>query len=151
MSLLQNVLSVFGRVCLCVIFLMSAVGKKIPDFNGTVEYMEGEMPFSVDVLRILLVGAIAFLILGSVSIIAGYWARIGAFLLLVFLGLATYFFHDFWTFDPESKEFQMQMLNFMKNLGLFGGLLFIMANGSGAGSLDSKSSGNASYNKDDDN
>ena len=30
------------------------------------------------------------------------------------------------------------MIHFMKNLGLFGAMLFIIANGSGAGSLDNR-------------
>ncbi len=151
MSVLQNITSVLGRVYLCVIFFMSAVGNKIPNFNGTLEKMQSEMPFTPEVLRVLLIGAIVFLILGSVSVVVGYWARVGAFLLLVFLALATYYFHDFWTFDPRSAEYQQQMIQFMKNLALMGAMLFLMANGSGAASLDSKSVGNAPYNDRKDN
>ncbi len=36
----RGVLSVLGRVLLCTIFFMSAVGNKIPDFNGTANVME---------------------------------------------------------------------------------------------------------------
>ena len=46
--------------------------------------------------QFMLAGAIVFLIAGSLSVILGYKARIGAALLLVFLVLATYYFHDFW-------------------------------------------------------
>jgi putative oxidoreductase len=86
--------------------------------------------------QIMLVGAIVFLIVGSVSIILGYKARIGAGLLLVFLVLATYFFHDFWTFEGQDRE--MQMIQFMKNLSMMGTMVFLMANGSGHASLDSR-------------
>ena len=85
----------------------------------------------------MLVGAIVFLIAGSMSIILGYKARIGATLLLIFLVLATYYFHDFWNAtDPKVKE--DQMIHFMKNLGLMGAMLLIIANGTGPMSLDEK-------------
>jgi len=45
--------------------------------------------------------------------------RIGAGLLFVFLVLATYFFHDFWTIEDAQAQ-QGQMIHFMKNLALMG-------------------------------
>ena len=86
----------------------------------------------------MLVGAIVFLIAGSLSIILGLKARVGAVLLIVFLVLATYFFHDFWTFAPDSKAFEVQMIQFMKNLALAGAMVMLVANGSGKGSLDNR-------------
>ena len=88
--------------------------------------------------QFMLVGAILFLILGSLSIILGFKTRIGAGLLIVFLALATYYFHDFWTFAPDSNDFEMQMIQFMKNLGLAGAMLMLIANGAGPGSLDNR-------------
>ena len=55
-------------------------------------------------------------------------------MLLVFLVLATYFFHGFWRL--EGQEQQMQTIQFMKNLSMAGAMLFILANGSGPMSLD---------------
>ena len=136
---LQAMGSVLGRVMIAIIFLMSAVGNKIPNFSDTVQYMTAE---GVPLPQISLVGAIAFLIVGSLSIVIGFKARMGAGLLLVFLALATYYFHDFWTF--EGQEQQMQMISFMKNLSLMGTMVFLMANGSGAMSVDSKISDGAS-------
>ena len=88
----------------------------------------------VPLSKVLLGGAIAFLLIGSASIVTGYHAQWGAALLLVFLALATYFFHDFWTFEGEARE--AQMIQFMKNLSMMGTMIFIIANGSGALSLD---------------
>ncbi len=133
----KSVITIVGRVMLATIFLMSALGKKIPDYGGTVEYMTAN---GVPMPNILLAGAIAFLLAGGISVVLGYRARIGAGLLVVFLILATYFFHDFWTYDPDSQDFQMQMIQFMKNLGLMGAMLMIVANGSGSGSLDNRNS-----------
>jgi putative oxidoreductase len=87
--------------------------------------------------QVMLAGAIVFLIAGSLSVILGYKARIGAALLLAFLALATYYFHDFWTVsDPQAK--QEQMIRFLKNLGLMGAMLLVIANGTGPMSLDGK-------------
>ena len=128
-----GITSVVARICIAVIFMMSAVGNKIPKFGDVVKYMSAE---GVPIPQIALAGAIVFLIAGSVSIVIGYKARIGAGLLLVFLVLATYFFHDFWTY--EGAELQQQMIQFMKNLSLMGTMLFLIANGSGAFSLDAR-------------
>lgn len=132
---MQPVASVLGRLMIATIFLMSAVGNKIPQFNNVSAYMASE---GVPIPQVMLAGAIVFLIAGSVSVIVGYKTRIGAALLLVFLVLATYFFHDFWNFDGQEK--QMQMIQFMKNLSLMGTMVFLMANGAGALSIDNKRS-----------
>lgn len=135
---LKALLTVASRVMLATIFLMSALGNKIPNFSGTVDYMTAN---GVPAPNIMLAGAIVFLLAGGISVVLGFKARIGASLLAVFLILATYYFHDFWTYEPDSQEFQMEMIQFMKNLGLMGAMLMIVANGPGPGSLDkSKSS-----------
>jgi putative oxidoreductase len=131
---IQGILAVIGRVMLCTIFLLSAVGNKIPNFGAVASVMEKE---AVPAPQVLLAGAIVFLIAGSLSIILGFKARIGAALLLIFLVLATYYFHDFWTVtDPQVK--QDQMIQFMKNLGLMGAMVLIIANGTGPMSLDER-------------
>ena len=130
---MQAVASLCGRLMVATIFLMSAVGNKIPNFNEVAGYMASE---GVPMPQVALAGAIVFLIAGSLSVIAGFKIRFGAALLLVFLLLATHFFHDFWKF--EGQEQQMQMIQFMKNLSLMGTMVFLMANGAGALSVDAK-------------
>ncbi len=130
---MQAATFLLARIMIATIFLMSAVGNKIPNFNSVAGYMAAE---GVPLPQLALVGAIVFLILGSASVIAGFKIRIGAALLLVFLVLATYYFHDFWAF--EGQEQQLQMIQFMKNLSLMGTMLFLMVNGAGALSLDAK-------------
>jgi len=129
----QVVVSVMGRVFLATVFFMSAIGNKIPHFNDVAQAMEG---VGIPAPRVMLAGAIVFLLAGSVSLIVGYHARIGAGLLLVFLVLATYYFHAFWKL--EGQEQQMQMIQFMKNLSLGGAMLLVIANGPGSGSWDTR-------------
>jgi len=128
---MQSAASLSGRLMIATIFLMSAVGNKIPNFAGVAQYMASE---GVPQPKIMLAGAIVFLIAGGLSLVLGFKARIGAGLLFVFLLLATFYFHDFWTFEGEAQV--QQMIQFMKNLGLMGAMLFIMANGAGPFSVD---------------
>jgi putative oxidoreductase len=129
---LRGLLTVLGRLLLSTIFLMAAVGNKIPHFNDVAKVMESA---GVPAPQFLLVGAIVFLVAGSLSVIAGYKARFGAALLLVFLILASYYFHAFWKLEGQAQ--QEQMIQFMKNLSIMGAMLFLIANGAGPMSLDS--------------
>lgn len=130
---MQAALSVLSRVMIAMIFLMSAVGNKIPKFNDVANLMASE---GVPLPQIALAGAIVFLVAGSLSVIAGFKTRSGAAMLLVFLVFATYFFHDFWNF--QGQEQQLQMIQFMKNISLMGTMLFLIANGPGAMSVDGR-------------
>ena len=132
MSVLQGAVTVLGRVLLGTIFFMAAVGNKIPHFSQTAKVM-GDV--GVPAPEFMLVGAIVFLVAGSLSVILGYKARIGAVLVLTFLVLASYYFHPFWKLEGQAQ--QEQMIQFMKNLSMMGAMLFIVANGSGPMSLDS--------------
>ena len=138
MWFIQGLLAVIGRLMIATIFLMSAFGNKIPKFNDVVGYMTAE---GVPQPKLLLAGAIAFLILGGISIVLGYRARTGSFLLLIFLAAATYYFHDFWTLAPDDPDYRNQMIQFMKNLSLMGTMVFLMANGPGPWSLDGRARG----------
>ncbi len=134
MTALFGVLALIGRLLIVAIFLLAAVGQKIPKFSDTAAYMASE---GIPVPKIMLVGAILFLIAGGLSVAAGFKARIGATLLLIFLLLATYYFHDFWTMeDPVAK--QEQMIQFMKNASMMGAMLVIIAHGPGLMSIDGR-------------
>ncbi|MEE9404633.1 MAG: DoxX family protein [Algisphaera sp.] len=123
---LQAALALLGRICIALIFLLSAVGNKIPNFNGVAGAMASK---GVPYPKVALVGAIVFLLVGAVSIIAGFRTRIGALLLLIFLGLATFYFHDFWNLTGDDRG--TQQIQFMKNMAIGGGLLMLMAAGPG--------------------
>ena len=129
---LQGPVTVLGRLLLCTIFFLSAVGNKIPHFSDVARIMES---VGVPAPQFLLAGAIVFLLVGSLSVIVGYKARVGAALLLTFLVLASYYFHPFWKLEGQAQ--QEQMIHFMKNLSMMGAMLFVVANGSGPMSLDS--------------
>jgi putative oxidoreductase len=128
----QALTALSGRILLSAIFLMSAFGK-ITDWSGTAEHMEKE---GMVMIPIFLAGAIAFEALGGLSVLLGLFTRYGAWLLIAFLVPTTLIFHDFWV--KEGMERLQQMVQFMKNLALMGGLLMVAAFGAGRFSLDSR-------------
>ncbi len=59
---MNRYISLLGRIMIATIYLMSAVGNKIPNFNGVASYMASE---GVPMPSLMLIGGIAFLIAGS--------------------------------------------------------------------------------------
>lgn len=74
---------------------------------------------------------------GGVSVILGYHARIGAWLLILFLVPVTAIMHNFWAVrDPMMA--QMQVGFFLANLSRIGAALLIAYFGAGPLSLDAR-------------
>ena len=122
----------FARVLLCAIFLMSGFGK-ISDWQGTTGYMAAK---GMPAVSLFLAGAILLELGGGLSLLLGFRARAGAAALTLFLIPATLIFHNFWAF--EGMDQRLQMINFLKNLAILGGLIQTMVYGAGAFSLDAR-------------
>jgi putative oxidoreductase len=74
---------------------------------------------------------------GGLSVLLGYRAKLGAWLIVLFLVGVTPMMHKFWAVtDPMIQ--QMQMIMFMKNVSMLGGALLISQLGSGPWSLDAR-------------
>jgi len=125
MEWLKACCSLIGRVLLVIIFLNSGIGK-IGNFEGTAQYMA---KFGMSHTSFFLFGAIVFELVGSLSVILGYFTRFGALLILIFLIPTTLIFHT--NFGDR-----IQMIMFMKNVSMFGGCLLLFAVGPGRLSLD---------------
>jgi putative oxidoreductase len=119
-------LSLFGRVFLGLIFLISAINK-IADPQGTQQYM---MAMGITWMTMLFyLGAVTVELVGSLSLLLGYRSRAGAWLLFLFLIPTTLIFHTQFG-DPN------QMIHFLKNVSIMGGLLYVASHGAGALSMD---------------
>jgi putative oxidoreductase len=75
------------------------------------------------------------LLLGGLSILLGYKARLGAWLLIIFLLPTTFAMHKFWNMSNFYST-TMEQLCFLKNISLIGSSLLIAYFGSGPLSLD---------------
>jgi putative oxidoreductase len=118
-----------ARILYASVFLLAVpVHFQMPTIDYAAEHGVPVAPIAVPVA-----GVIAFL--GGLSVLLGFRARVGAWLLMVFLLPVTIYMHDFWHIaDPMLM--QMQQSNFLKNVALFGGALLISYYGAGPFSLD---------------
>ena len=128
MQWIQTLSAPAGRVLISLIFVTSGFNKLV-NFAGTQAYME-----SSGVPGMLLPLVIAVELLGGLAVILGWHTRIAAFLLAGFSLLSAVLFH-------ANFGDQMQMIMFMKNLGLAGGFLMMVALGAGPYSLDGSREG----------
>lgn len=81
---------------------------------------------------------------GGVSVILGYRARLGAWLLLLFLVPVTGMMHNFWAVKDPAMA-QMQEGFFIANLSRIGAALLIAHFGAGPFSLDARASARRSH------
>lgn len=114
-----------GRILISAMFIISGFGK-------TQHYaeMQGYMA-SMHVPGMLLPLVIATEIGGGLAVLLGFKTRISAFLLAGFCILSALIFHS-------NFADQAQSINFMKNIAIAGGFLFLVANGAGPLSMDRK-------------
>jgi putative oxidoreductase len=124
-------LALAGRVAFGAIFLLTAVGHFSPQ---TIGYAAQQgIPFAGFLVPAS--GLLAFA--GGLSVILGYHARLGAWLLVAFLVPVTLTMHAFWAVQDPMMA-QMQQAMFMKNLSMIGGALIIAYFGAGPLSLDAR-------------
>ncbi len=120
-----------GRLCISTLFILAGVGKFL-DYEGTASYMSSK---GFTMIPFFLVGAALIEIIGGILLLFGYKTKIAAALLLLFLLPTTLIFHDFWMAATLPAK-QIQLSEFLKNLAIFGGLLYVLGSGSGKYSVD---------------
>jgi putative oxidoreductase len=118
-----------GRILFSMIFLDSG----FKHFSsGTINYgASAGVPMAS--IAVPLAGIIA--IVGALSILLGYKAKWGGWLIVLFLAPVTFMMHAYWSVS-DPMQHQMQMIMFMKNMSMLGGALMITHFGSGPVSLD---------------
>jgi len=123
---MNNVIELLGRLFLGHIFLLAGLNKLGDGYAGTAGYMD-----SMGIPGGLLPLVIALEIVGGLMIIAGFKVKWAAYALAVFSVSAAIIFHS-------NLAEQMQMILFMKNFSIAGGLLLVAVHGAGALSVDRK-------------
>lgn len=119
-----------GRVLLALVFLLSGI-QKLSSFEPTRSYMQSAgMPAAT----LFLILAISLEVFGGVALVLGLGTRVVALALVLFLLPVTLTFHGFWR--HAGFEQQQQLVEFLKNLAIIGGLLSVGAQGAGELSLD---------------
>ncbi len=130
MNALNKFGPLIGRILIALIFVASGAGK-IAGFEGTVGYIASK---GLPLPQLAAIAAIIVELGGGLAVILGWKARWAAAAMLIFTASAAVIFHNFW--GVPADQAQNQMIHFMKNISMMGGLLFVIIYGSGALSLD---------------
>jgi putative oxidoreductase len=108
-----------GRALLSAIFILSGLGK-LPHFHDVAGMMAGK---GIPLASIALVITLFIEIGGGLLVFTGYKARYAAVVIALWLVPVTLVFHHFWGIPAEQQ--QEQMINFLKNVAIMGGLLVL--------------------------
>jgi putative oxidoreductase len=126
----SNITALLGRLLISPIFLFSGFSK-LAMYSQVVGFAAAKgMPMP----EIAIALAAATEIICGLAVLIGLKTRAAAWLLFLYLIPTTLIFHNFWA--SSGAEHQEQMLNFVKNVTIMGGLLILAANGAGGYSLD---------------
>jgi len=127
---IQNSAALAGRFLLALIFLISGFGK-VTGFAGTVGYIASKgMPLP----ELMAAGAAAVELLGGLALVLGWKTRWAAAAIALFLIPTTLVFHN--PAGLPAAEAQAQVINLLKNISIFGGMLMLVAFGPGRWSID---------------
>ena len=119
-----------ARILLSALFLLSGFNK-IAHFGPSSQMIAGMgVPFASLATGI----AILIEVGGAIAIIAGWKTKLAAWVQFVYLIPVTFMIHNFWA-SPAAMQ-QDQMVHFMKNLAIMGGLLILAGRGPGASAID---------------
>ena len=121
----QSAVPAIGRVLLAAIFVFSGIGKALAP-AGTIGYIESSgLPFAT----LALAAAVAIELGGGVMLALGIKTRLVAAALAAFSVVTALVFH-------HALGDQNQLIHFMKNIAMAGGLLQVVAFGAGVYSVD---------------
>jgi putative oxidoreductase len=122
-------LVLIGRQLFAMIFMLASAGH----FTPAQIALAAEHGVPMATVLVPVSGVIA--LLGALSVLFGYRARLGGCLLVVFLVPVTLFMHNFWA-APDAATFRLQVFLFARNLMLLGCACQLARVGAGSLSLD---------------
>ena len=129
----QNLAALIGRILVAAVFVLSGINK-LGNFAGTAAFMTSA---GLPMAELLLVLTIAIELICGLMLVVGWQTRFAALMLLLFMIPVTAVFHNPWA-ATEAVLAQQQMIHFLKNLAIMGGLLNLLAFGPGSYSLEAR-------------
>ncbi|RMG68574.1 MAG: DoxX family protein [Calditrichaeota bacterium] len=120
-----------GRILFSLIFIFSGLNH-IFNLKAMTQYAAS---MGVPAAAVLVPLSGLWILVGGAFVLLGYKAKLGGWMLFIFLILAALFMHRFWGVDDPMMA-QNQMIHFMKNMSMAGAALMITYFGSGPHSLE---------------
>jgi putative oxidoreductase len=121
---------VIARLLLAALFLVNAVGMTAA-FNNVANLMASK---KVPIPRFLLGVTIMLWLIGGVCLVLGWNVRLAASALFLVMIPVTLVIHAPWSAD--SAQFENELSHFLKNVGILGGLLYVVSFGGGSYSFE---------------
>ena len=120
----STVLLSLARILLSAIFVFGAPGTIRNFSEGVGDLRAKHFPMAPWVLG----AAVSLEIAGALSLTSGFRPRLGAWGLVAFLVPVTLAYHNFWAYEGGTQG--SQLIHFLKNLAILGGLLAVIVNSS---------------------
>jgi putative oxidoreductase len=122
---MKGIADLLGRIFLSTIFFFEVLDTIF--FYSTAK--ESMTNYGITWMQdTLLIAVLLMMGIGAFLVVIGYFTRVGALLLLIVWVPFTFIVYSFWNDPPDMQR--EQMLFFIRNLALIGGLLLLLANGS---------------------
>ncbi|KIA94379.1 MULTISPECIES: DoxX family protein [unclassified Flavobacterium] len=125
----MNYIPLIGRILFSTIFMYSSIA----NFSDYFVYEATAKGIPCSYILVPLVGI--FELLGGLSILTGFMAKWGSWLIILILLPVTFVMHDFWNIE-DPVHHQLVLMTFMRNLSIIGAALMISFFGAGPYSFD---------------
>ena len=140
MKIVRVCTTVVARFLISLIFLSAAVNKilhwheterslmsTLCEWQSNIGFLDSLQDCfakMIPITPVLLIIATLLEFLGGLSVLLGIKEKLGAALLILFLVPTTIIMHQFWFIEGSMRE--MQMIHFLKNMAIIGGLLMVI-------------------------
>ena len=140
---------VFGRILFAVLFIYTGA-TKLFGIPATAEFIAAKvtipellLPYAAQLQTLtgmptaqtLAIVAGGFEVIAGLMIALNFGARFFSLLLIIFVGLVTYYFHDFW--NQAAPDNAKTLIDALKNLSIIGALFMIAGYGRGTSEAES--------------
>lgn len=142
---MTDVAYAIGRILVPIVFIVMGV-QQLLHVEAFATTLSLQVPIPEEIEKSYLQGlsryvVLAYLVAGlevlaGVMVLIGLRARWGAMILVIYSVCTIYFVHHFWNMDPAMAA--VHQYQALLHLSVLGGLLLIVAVGSGPGSLDGR-------------
>jgi uncharacterized membrane protein YphA (DoxX/SURF4 family) len=122
MEKVKNILFLIGRIILGLYYISSGLNH----FTQLKQMAQWTASKGVPLPELSVIVAGVLLLIGGITILTGFLPYLGVLSLVVFFLPVTFIMHNFWA-EQDAQMRMMQMIHFLKNMGLMSSALMFLA------------------------